>query len=218
MSAIEFVDNYDDLSTDRGYQFRFYCDRCGNGFMSAFAGSRAGKAGGFLRAASGLLGNVPGIGGVLGGVTDSAYEIQQQIGGPEHDRALREAVTQIKPLFNQCRRCGNWVCKEICWNAARGQCKECAPDLTEEVASAQAQVAREQAYERAAAVDQLKAMDMGRTVASQCPECGEATGGGKFCAECGANLSPASNCAGCGAEMPAKSKFCPECGHRAARS
>ncbi len=33
--AIAFVQNYQDLSTDRGYQFKFNCDHCNNGFMTA---------------------------------------------------------------------------------------------------------------------------------------------------------------------------------------
>ena len=41
MSAIQFVENYQDLSTDRGYQFRFHCDRCGNGYLSTFEGSNS---------------------------------------------------------------------------------------------------------------------------------------------------------------------------------
>jgi len=34
MGAIEFTDNYQDLSTDKGFQFKFCCERCGNGYMS----------------------------------------------------------------------------------------------------------------------------------------------------------------------------------------
>jgi hypothetical protein len=36
MSSVEFTDNYEDLSTDKGYQFKFYCEHCGNGYMSSF--------------------------------------------------------------------------------------------------------------------------------------------------------------------------------------
>jgi hypothetical protein len=31
MALIQFTRNYQDLSTDQGYQFEFSCDRCGNG-------------------------------------------------------------------------------------------------------------------------------------------------------------------------------------------
>ncbi|MCX6638013.1 MAG: zinc ribbon domain-containing protein, partial [Acidobacteria bacterium] len=36
MSIIRFTQNHEDLSTDRGYQFKFFCDRCGNGYLSSF--------------------------------------------------------------------------------------------------------------------------------------------------------------------------------------
>jgi hypothetical protein len=32
-SLIQFVANYDDLSTDKGFQFKFHCDKCRNGYM-----------------------------------------------------------------------------------------------------------------------------------------------------------------------------------------
>ena len=208
MSSIEFVQNYDDLSTDLGFQFKFHCDRCGNGFQSKFISNKVGMAGGFLRAAGGLLG------GVLGSAGNSADEIQRAVGGPAHDNALREAVQEIKPLFNQCRRCGKWVCKTICWNNDKGLCKECAPVLAEELASAQAVAGQQQIFEKARASDQTLGLDVNVQTAAQCPNCGAATTGAKFCAECGQNLAPKSNCSGCGAEMAAGAKFCPECGTR----
>ena len=50
MGMIQFVNNYDDLSTDKGYQFKFHCDKCGNGYMSRFSASVVGTAGSLLRA------------------------------------------------------------------------------------------------------------------------------------------------------------------------
>jgi len=34
MDAIEFTRNNSDLSTDRGFQLEFQCDRCGNGYKT----------------------------------------------------------------------------------------------------------------------------------------------------------------------------------------
>ena len=48
---IQFVQNYEDLSTDHGYQFKFHCDKCGNGFMTEFQTSAIGDGG--VRAARG---------------------------------------------------------------------------------------------------------------------------------------------------------------------
>jgi len=212
MSAIEFVRNYDDLSTEKGSQFRFYCDKCGNGFLSSYAPNRLGVAGGLLRA----VGDV--FGGALGNVGDSALEIQRSVGGTQHDRALRDAVSEIKPLFNQCRRCGRWVCQEVCWNEARGLCKECAPVLAEEMASAQAEAMAEQASDRIRQSDMIGDMDVSATAVARCPACGATSQGGKFCAECGERLAPESTCAGCGAALTTPTRFCPECGARTGRT
>jgi hypothetical protein len=34
--GIEFASNYHDLSTDRGFQFEFYCNRCHSGYRTSF--------------------------------------------------------------------------------------------------------------------------------------------------------------------------------------
>ena len=208
MAVIEFVQNYDDLSTDQGYQFRFHCNHCGNGYQSTFVPNKLGMVGGFLRAAGGLLG------GALGNAGNSAYDIQRVIAGPAHDKALQEAVQEIKPLFTQCHRCGTWVCREICWNADKGLCKQCAPILAEEAASAQATAAGYQIHDKAMQTDQTQGLDITQQTSAQCPQCGAATTGGKFCPECGAPLAAKSNCPQCHVEIPVGSKFCPECGHR----
>jgi hypothetical protein len=207
--AIEFTQNYTDLSTDEGFQFKFFCDRCGNGYMSSFQQNPLGMAGGLLRAAGGIFG------GLLGSAGSSAYEIQRAVGGPQHDAALKSAVDEIKPRFDQCKRCGTWVCGEVCWNAERSLCKQCAPVLQEELASAQASVARDQVYTRATEVDQTHGVDVNATASasSKCPSCGAEAGGGKFCAQCGAPLGKAT-CAKCHAELASGAKFCAECGTR----
>src|ERR1700689_286417 len=40
-----FTDNYQDHSTREGYQFEFYCHRCGNGYSSSFQKSLSGFGG-----------------------------------------------------------------------------------------------------------------------------------------------------------------------------
>src|SRR5438105_2969513 len=125
-NVIEFTGNYEDLSTDMGFQFRFLCERCGSGYMSSFRANKLGMAGGLLRSASSFTG------GMFGRGADSAFEVQRAVGGKQHDSALREAVSEIRPLFKQCRSCGNWMCEEVCWNATAKMCKGCAP-IAEEV-------------------------------------------------------------------------------------
>ncbi|HEX2639330.1 MAG TPA: hypothetical protein VHL50_02110, partial [Pyrinomonadaceae bacterium] len=94
---IQFVSNYEDLSTDKGYQFKFHCDKCGNGYMSRFQTSTLGVANSLLNAASNLLGWGYGAG-------NSAYEIQRAVGGPAHDSAIKAAVEEGKQHFHQCSR------------------------------------------------------------------------------------------------------------------
>jgi hypothetical protein len=206
MPSIRFTDNYEDLSTDRGYQFKFFCEKCGNGYMSTFRASKIGMLGSAARAAGSLFG------GVFSSVADSSYEVQRAVGGPAHDAALKEAVEEIAPTFKQCTRCGNWVCEPICWNRKAGLCETCAPDLDEEMAAAQAEAAREQIHEKARTVDWTKSRDVGKVSGAVCPHCGAKTQGGKFCAECGGTLAASRACKSCGHEAEGSPKFCPECG------
>jgi membrane protease subunit (stomatin/prohibitin family) len=203
---IRFTQNHEDLSSERGYQFKFLCDKCGNGYLSKFVPSTMGVVGGFARAAGDLLG------GIFGRAADSSEQLRQMAQGKAHDEELAKAVEAAKGHFKQCSRCGRWVCPEVCWNPAKGQCEECAPDLTEELASAQAHAAAQQIREKLAERDLTKGMDLEAPVTVSCPACGAAAKGGKFCPECGVPLRPARACPSCGAEAEPKAKFCPECG------
>jgi hypothetical protein len=206
MAVIEFVENYDDLSTDQGFQFKFRCNRCGNGYMSSFVPNNLGVAGDLLRAAGGLFG------GILGSAGNAAYNVQRAIGGPAHDNAIRQAVEEVKPLFNQCHRCGTWVCKEICWNPEKGLCKQDAPILGEEIAASQAAAMAVQVREKAFASDQTQGADLTQQRAAACRNCGADVGSAKFCPECGTAVVQKLTCVNCHAEIPAGVKFCPECG------
>jgi hypothetical protein len=143
--------------------------------MSPFEASAIGTAGSLLRAAGSFLG------GWVGSAGDSAYEIQRAVGGKGHDEALLSAVREGKQHFHQCSRCGHWVCPDVCWNAAAGQCEDCAPDFREEMASAhahaKAEAVRQQLWDRAQQTDYASGVDMGAgatlSTAKFCPECGE---------------------------------------------
>jgi rRNA maturation endonuclease Nob1 len=208
MALIQFVQNHEDLSTDRGHQFKFFCDKCGNGYMSEFRTSIVGTAGGLLRAAGDVFG------GIFGQAGNSAYEIQRAIGGKAHDEAMREAVEEVKPHFHQCVRCGHWVCIEVCWNTARGLCATCGPKTEVEVAAAQSQAQIEQIQVKVRERDQTKDLNLDREMVARCPKCMAQVAGGKFCPDCGEPLAPKDACDGCGAKMLPKAKFCPECGQK----
>ena len=126
--------------------------------MSSYQPSMIGAAGGLLQAAGNLFG------GVLGRAGSSSYEIQRAIGGPAHDRALQQAVAEVKQRFRQCQRCGSWVCAEICWNERAGQCTGCTPKYEQEVIAlrtqAQVQATQQQLQEKAMGTDYVSGIDM----------------------------------------------------------
>lgn len=226
MAMIQFVNNYQDLSTDKGYQFKFNCDKCGNGYMSKYQQSYIGTAGSLLRAAGNLFG------GWASSAGNSAYEVQRAVGGSAHDSALQTAVEEGKQHFHQCSRCGKWVCPEVCWNDKANQCEGCAPRYEEEMASAHAQAKadamRQQFYEKARETDYTANVDMtadahysspnavkpGAPSIIACAACAyPISPNAKFCPECGETtqaLKP--KCPSCATEVEAVTKFCPECG------
>ncbi|MBA3914257.1 MAG: zinc ribbon domain-containing protein [Acidobacteriales bacterium] len=208
MALIQFTRNHTDHSTDKGYQFEFFCDRCGNGYMSEYKASATGFASSALRAAGGLFG------GILGSAASESYEIERAIAGPAHDRAYREAIEESKPNFRQCPRCSHWVCLGTCWNQKRSLCYECAPDLDTELASAQVQTTVQQMKEKLAQQDLTKDLNLTAEATALCPSCGARTQGAKFCPECGKPLRPKNECGKCGTMFEAGAKFCPECGNK----
>ena len=60
MSEIHFTDNYHDVSTNSGFQFEFYCERCHDAWRSPFDRHAAGTAEDLLSAASNLFGGLFG--------------------------------------------------------------------------------------------------------------------------------------------------------------
>ena len=208
MANVEFSKNYQDLSSGSGYQFKFVCESCGNGYMSSWKANKTGIAGSLLRSVGGLLG------GVMGRVASNSSDIERAVAGTAHDKALGEAVEEIKPLFLQCKRCGQWVCREICWNAERSLCKACAPILQRELAAKQAAITVEQAEQKLHAEDLTEGINLKATATVHCPACGAEAKGGKFCPSCGAALVPKTECSKCGAKISPSDKFCPECGNK----
>src|SRR3954469_16326795 len=86
MSAQTFTRNYHDHSNNRGYQFEFFCDKCGNGHRSNFNASTIGMAAGFLQAASNIFG------GFLNNAARGADAVQNAMRGEGWDSAFKDAV------------------------------------------------------------------------------------------------------------------------------
>ena len=58
MSLQPFTDNFEDNSTDAGFQFTFYCDLCQEGYKTRFIESKTYKKGRLFRNIGGIIGTV----------------------------------------------------------------------------------------------------------------------------------------------------------------
>ncbi|HHV64609.1 MAG TPA: zinc ribbon domain-containing protein [Peptococcaceae bacterium] len=217
MALQPFTDNYEDNSTEAGFQFTFYCDICREGYKTKFIESSTYKKGRFLRGISGAFGAASSMLGGLGrGLERGADILSERFHGMspdwqrEHDQAFELAQNEAKGHFHRCPRCRKWVCEND-WNEQDGLCVECAPRQNVEIAAARAKRITEEIEE---AASQSK-LFTGKIESKQtiCPRCGKPSGEGKFCNNCGASLK-LNVCPRCGAENSAQSRFCGECGNR----
>ena len=218
MGAIAFTRNYTDHSNDTGYQFEFHCDKCGNGYRSTFHASALGVGAKLAKGLGSLFG------GSLWAAGQAGEYMKDGLRGAAWDKAFQVAIAEIRPRFHQCTRCGHWVCPEVCWNDQRQLCESCAPDLAEEAAANQAQIAAHQAAEKLRSVDQVAGFDPNADMVSACPSCkARLAAGAKFCASCGKPTSPAAAaavapkqfCTGCGGPLAPGARFCSGCGQPA---
>jgi hypothetical protein len=207
-----FTDNYQDRSSRDGYQFEFYCKRCGNGYSSSFQHSVTGFGGRLLRLGGDMIGgNVGETARTLGW---DAEWTRDGVRGSTRDKALAKAVEEMKPYFHQCHRCGQWACGQICWNAERGMCVTCAPKLDQEIAGMQAAAQVRQLNTKIQQQDWTGDINYRDTATAMCPSCQGESGGGKFCQHCGATLAAAGaerHCGTCGTAL-GTARFCGECG------
>jgi membrane protease subunit (stomatin/prohibitin family) len=210
--GIEFASNYHDLSTDRGFQFEFYCNRCHSGYRTSFKPWAVGTASAVLDTASGLFG------GLFGSAATVSDRVRSATWEKAHDGAFASALDEVKPSFVQCPRCSSWVCRESCWNTKRGLCKGCAPDMGVEMSAAQASRSVEEVWAHAAMAEEDKHLDekeWRETIRATCPSCeAPLATNAKFCPECGAKLQSAARCTHCGTKLNPGAKFCPECGEK----
>jgi hypothetical protein len=217
MSTHSFTHNHRDHSNDTGFQFEFFCDKCGSGHRSDFKHSAVGVAASVLKAAGALFGGAAYRAGW------GADHVKDALRGPAWDSAFKEAIEECRPKFRQCTACGIWVCPEVCWNHARGLCENCAPDLSEQAPKIQAQVAVEQAWEQARQGSHLGGMDLKAPALAVgtdgCSKCqAPYAAGARFCASCGSAVSVAAAtplkrfCSSCGGALEPTARFCAGCG------
>ncbi|MGI6551160.1 MAG: zinc ribbon domain-containing protein [Syntrophomonadales bacterium] len=209
---IHFTKNYSDLCTNKGFQFEFYCDRCGSGYRTRFKPSVSGTLTEVLDTAGSIFG------GILNRAANVGERMRSATWEKAHDEAFVEAMNELKPDFVQCPRCLSWVCRKGCWNNKKGLCKECAPDMGVEMAAAQASRSVEEVWAHAAMSEEDKKLAAGNwreNIRATCPECETPLqSNAKFCPECGAQLKAKTECPGCGEKLTPGAKFCPECGQK----
>ncbi len=216
-----FTRNYEDNSTEAGFQFTFYCDLCHDGYKSSFLESETYKKGSLLR---GISGGARAIGGLLGGrlsnvgwsVSHGGDVLSERFTGmspewqKEHEKAFNMAQIEVRYQFNRCHHCRQWVCHAD-FNEEEGLCVECAPRQNVKVAKARADRIVKEIEEQAEAGSFFTGKIESKTIT--CPTCGKPSGEGKFCNNCGANLS-LKTCPSCGTQLAHGVKFCGECGTR----
>ena len=83
-----FTRNHNDLSTDSGFQFEFFCDCCGNGYKSTFQQASTYRARGktdALGRGAGLLGGL--FGGALGDLGNVVERGMDAVGSNLNDQS-----------------------------------------------------------------------------------------------------------------------------------
>lgn len=214
-----FTRNYEDNSTDAGFQFTFYCDSCRDGFRSSFIESTSYKKGKLMR---GVTQGAGALGSIFGGVAANiGYGLQR--GGDvvserfqgmtpewhrEHEGAFQRAQNEAMRFFHRCHNCRQYVC-DSCYNDEAGLCASCAPRENVEIAAARAERIKQQIRETAQNADLFSGRIEKKTTV--CPACGKPSGEGVFCNNCGANLAVRA-CPKCGMKAAPGIRFCGGCG------
>jgi len=202
-----FTKNYQDESTGEGFQFKFLCDSCGEGYETEFIESKTAKSKERMNMVSR---GIDFLGGdrVSRGIDILADGDRSAEWEREHDKVFKEASGQAMKNFTRCPRCHSYVC-ETCWNEERNLCIQCAPRVGVEMSAAKADVEISQMREKVGEMKIFSGDTSDREVI--CPKCGKPSGAGKFCTNCGAPLG-ANTCPKCGASVAAGQKFCGTCG------
>ncbi len=214
-----FTRNYQDNSTDAGFQFTFYCDICNDGFKSSFIESTTYGKGKGLRNLSrgiGIIGNL--VGGRMadlgwaaergGDVLSERFENQSPEWQKEHERAFIQAQNEAQQHFHRCHSCNRYVCDD-CFNEDEGLCTDCAPRQEIYVAKARAEAMKRNIDEAGYNATVWKGNIESKV--TMCPMCGKPAGNGKFCNNCGASMAM-NVCPNCGAQNSPNVRFCGQCG------
>jgi hypothetical protein len=220
-----FSRNYEDNSTDAGFQFTFYCDVCKDGYKSSFIESATYKK----RKGSRLLGQGVGIAGsLLGGqfrkigtaadrgsnILSERFDGKSPEWQKEREWAFERAQNEAKRYFHRCPNDNKYVC-DHCWNEDEGLCVSCAPRQEIYVAQTRAQAMKRNIDEAGQTAIVWQGNIESKTTV--CPSCGKPAGTGAFCSNCGAAMS-LKECPKCGAKNARTVSFCNSCGQNLAQA
>ena len=214
-----FTRNYEDNSTDAGFQFTYYCDVCNDGYKSSFVQSATYKKGKGLR---GLTQGISVLGQFVGGrigdigntvenggdILSSRFDGMSPEWQKEHDIAFERAQNEAQRHFHRCHACNKYVC-DSCFNEDEGLCTDCAPRQEIYVAKARADAMRRNINEAGENATVWKGQIESKTTV--CSVCNKPAGNGKFCNNCGASMEM-KICSNCGAKNAQTVKFCNNCG------
>jgi hypothetical protein len=214
-----FTRNYEDNSTDAGFEFTFYCDNCNDGYKSSFIESSTYKKKGLMRGlgeGASILGSlVGGRMGNLGYGADRASDVlSERFEGKspewmkEHEKAFEHCQNEAKQHFHRDPNCNKYVCDQ-CWNEDEGLCVACAPRQEVYVAQARAEAMKRNINDAGRSATVWQGQIESKTTI--CPSCGKPAGTGKFCNNCGASMD-LIECPKCGAKNAQTVHFCNNCG------
>ena len=214
-----FTRNYQDNSTEAGFQFTFYCDNCQDGYKSSFIESETYKKGKGIR---GLAHGASIIGELIGGgisrlgyaaergssVLSERFEGMSPEWQKEHEKAFEWGQNEAHQHFHRCHSCHKYVC-DACHNEDEGLCVSCAPRQEVYVAKARADAMRRNIETAGSSATVWQGKIESKTTV--CPSCGKPAGTGKFCNNCGASMDM-RECLQCGAKNALTVRFCNNCG------
>ncbi|MDR0983707.1 MAG: zinc ribbon domain-containing protein [Ruminococcus sp.] len=214
-----FTRNYQDNSTEAGFQFTFYCDVCNDGHKSSFIESSSYKKGKGIKAISqgasvlgSLLGgrasNIGWSGQRAGDILAERFEGRSPEWQREHEQAFERAQNEVRAHYHRCPNCNKYACDQ-CHNEDTGLCTSCSPRQEVYVAQAHSQAMKRNIDEKSESATVWSGELTQKT--TMCSSCGKPAGTGKFCNNCGASLDLKS-CPSCGTKNSQTVKFCNNCG------
>jgi len=214
-----FTRNYEDNSTDAGFQFTFYCDNCKDGYRSTFVESVTYKKKKGIKSIGqgiGLAGNLlsskyskaTNTAEKSGNVISERFENKSPEWHKEHEDAFELAQNEAQQHFHRCHSCNKYVC-DACHNEDEGLCISCAPRQEVYIAKAKSAAMKRNIDAAGKDAEVWKGSIESKTIT--CPSCGKPAGSGKFCNNCGESME-LQTCADCGAKNARTVKFCNNCG------